>query len=34
VNGERADDPAALLASPAEYRLKIGKKEFVVASLR
>jgi len=34
VNGERATDPAVLLASPAEIRLKIGKKEFVVVALR
>jgi len=34
VNGARATDPAAVLASPAEYRLKIGKKEFVLAVLR
>jgi len=34
VNGERATDPAALLPSPAEIRLKIGKKEFVVVALR
>jgi len=34
VNGERATDPAVLLASPAEVRLKIGKKEFVVVALR
>jgi tyrosyl-tRNA synthetase len=34
VNGERATDPAALLPSPAEVRLKIGKKEFVVVALR
>jgi len=34
VNGERAPDPAALLPSPAEVRLKIGKKEFVVVALR
>ncbi len=34
VNGERASDPAALLPSPAEVRLKIGKKEFVVVVLR
>ncbi len=33
VNGERTTDPAAMLA-PAEYRLKIGKKEFVVAAVR
>jgi len=33
VNGERAPDPAALLPSPAEVRLKIGKKEFVVVAL-
>jgi tyrosyl-tRNA synthetase len=34
VNGERATDPAVLLPSPAEVRLKIGKKEFVVVDLR
>jgi tyrosyl-tRNA synthetase len=34
VNGERATDPAALLPSPGEIRLKIGKKEFVVIALR
>ena len=34
VNGERAADPAAVLSSPAEVRLKIGKKEFVVVALR
>jgi tyrosyl-tRNA synthetase len=34
VNGERATDPAVLLSSPAEIRLKIGKKEFVVVALR
>ena len=34
VNGERATDPAAVLSSPGEYRLKIGKKEFVIAALR
>lgn len=34
VNGARATDPAAVLASPAEYRLKIGKKEFVLAVLK
>ncbi|TFH30484.1 MAG: tyrosine--tRNA ligase [Deltaproteobacteria bacterium] len=34
VNGERATDPAALLPSPAEVRLKIGKKEFVVVAIR
>jgi tyrosyl-tRNA synthetase len=34
VNGERATDPAVLLPSPAEVRLKIGKKEFVVVALR
>ncbi len=34
VNGERATDPAVLLPSPAEIRLKIGKKEFVVVALR
>ena len=34
VNGERATDPAVLLSSPAEVRLKIGKKEFVVVALR
>ncbi|HEX8043285.1 tyrosine--tRNA ligase [Candidatus Deferrimicrobium sp.] len=34
VNGERATDPAAQLPSPAEVRLKIGKKEFVVVALR
>jgi tyrosyl-tRNA synthetase len=33
VNGERATDPAVLLPSPAEVRLKIGKKEFVVVAL-
>jgi len=33
VNGERATDPAVLLPSPAEIRLKIGKKEFVVVAL-
>ncbi|HEU4950246.1 MAG TPA: tyrosine--tRNA ligase [Candidatus Deferrimicrobiaceae bacterium] len=34
VNGERATDPAAVLTAPAEVRLKIGKKEFVIAALR
>jgi tyrosyl-tRNA synthetase len=34
VNGERATDPAVQLAIPAEVRLKIGKKEFVVVALR
>ncbi|MBE0605927.1 MAG: tyrosine--tRNA ligase [Deltaproteobacteria bacterium] len=34
VNGERATDPAAVLSAPTEVRLKIGKKEFVVAALR
>jgi len=34
VNGERATDPAAVLAPAGEYRLKIGKKEFVVAAVR
>jgi tyrosyl-tRNA synthetase len=34
VNGERATDPAVLLPPPAEVRLKIGKKEFVVVDLR
>ena len=34
VNGERATDPSVLLPSPAEVRLKIGKKEFVVVALR
>lgn len=34
VNGERATDPAVLLSSPAEVRLKIGKKEFVIVALR
>ncbi|MDD5762370.1 MAG: tyrosine--tRNA ligase [bacterium] len=34
VNGERATDPAVLLPSPAEVRLKIGKKEFVIVALR
>ncbi len=34
VNGERASDPAAVLSPAAEYRLKIGKKEFVVAAIR
>jgi len=34
VNGERATDPAAVLSPAGEYRLKIGKKEFVVAALR
>jgi len=34
VNGERATDPAVLLPSPGEVRLKIGKKEFVVVALR
>ena len=33
VNGERATDPSVLLPSPAEIRLKIGKKEFVVVAL-
>ena len=33
VNGERATDPSVLLPSPAEVRLKIGKKEFVVVAL-
>jgi len=32
VNGERATDPSVLLPSPAEIRLKIGKKEFVVVA--
>ena len=34
VNGERATDPAVVLRSAGEYRLKIGKKEFVVAAIR
>ncbi len=34
VNGERATDPAVLLPHPAEIRLKIGKKEFVVVAIR
>jgi tyrosyl-tRNA synthetase len=34
VNGEKATDPAAVLSPAGEYRLKIGKKEFVVAALR
>ena len=34
VNGERASDPAAVLPPDGEYRLKIGKKEFVVAAIR
>ena len=34
VNGERATDPSVLLPFPAEVRLKIGKKEFVVVALR
>jgi len=34
VNGERATDPSVLLPYPAEVRLKIGKKEFVVVALR
>jgi tyrosyl-tRNA synthetase len=34
VNGERATDPAAVLSPAGEYRLKIGKKEFVVAAIR
>jgi len=34
VDGERATDPGVLLRSPAEVRLKIGKKEFVVVALR
>jgi len=34
VNGERATDPAAVLRPAGEYRLKIGKKEFVVAAIR
>jgi tyrosyl-tRNA synthetase len=34
VNGERATDPAVLLPSPGEVRLKIGKKEFVVVAIR
>ena len=34
VNGERATDPASILPPPAEVRLKIGKKEFVVVVLR
>jgi len=33
VNGERATDPSVLLPYPAEIRLKIGKKEFVVVAL-
>jgi tyrosyl-tRNA synthetase len=33
VNGERATDPAVLFPSPAEVRLKIGKKEFVVVAI-
>ena len=33
VNGERATDPSVLLPSPAEIRLKIGKKEFVIVAL-
>jgi tyrosyl-tRNA synthetase len=34
VNGERATDPAVVLQPAGEYRLKIGKKEFVVAAIR
>jgi tyrosyl-tRNA synthetase len=34
VDGERASDPAAVLPTAREYRLKIGKKEFVVAAVR
>ena len=34
VNGERATDPAVVLHRAGEYRLKIGKKEFVVAAIR
>jgi tyrosyl-tRNA synthetase len=34
VNGERATDPAVVLRPAGEYRLKIGKKEFVVAAIR
>jgi len=34
VNGERATDPGAVLHPAGEYRLKIGKKEFVVAAIR
>ena len=34
VNGERATDPAVVLPPAGEYRLKIGKKEFVVAAIR
>ncbi len=30
VNGERASDPALVLPREGEYRLKIGKKEFVL----
>ncbi len=33
VNGERATDPAVLLPSPGEVRLKIGKKEFLVVAI-
>ncbi len=32
VNGERATDPAAVLAPQGEVRLKIGKKEFVIVA--
>ena len=34
VNGERATDPSVVLPPAGEYRLKIGKKEFVVAAIR
>jgi len=34
VNGERATDPAVVLPSPGEVRLKIGKKEFVIVAIR
>jgi len=30
INGERASDPALVLPREGEYRLKIGKKEFVL----
>jgi tyrosyl-tRNA synthetase len=30
INGERVGDPARVLPREGEYRLKIGKKEFVV----
>jgi tyrosyl-tRNA synthetase len=34
VNGERSTDPGTVLRPAEEYRLKIGKKEFVVAAIR